>query len=483
MRAEARLAGHNGCRPHSSFLGRILLQPRIIAELKAIVGPDNLSALPEDTICYSYDGTPTEWRPGVVVTPTTTRMVADVVKLANRERVAIVPRGAGTGLSGGSVPVGGGLVLSLTKMNRILEIDVENLVAVAQPGVVTATFQAEVERHGLFYPPDPASQSASTLGGNVAECAGGPRGFKYGVTKDYVLGLEVVTPTGQVVRLGGKTIKNATGYNLVQLFVGSEGTLGVVTEITLRLIPKPKARRTLLAVFPRLDDASQAVTSIVLAGIVPATIELMDNTTIRTVETYLHTGLPVDAEAVLLIEIDGEETTVVGQSRDIVSTCREHGASQVQAAATPQESDQLWRARRAVSASLARARPTKLGEDIVVPRKMIPAMVKRIQEISRKYNLPIAIFGHAGDGNLHPNILFDIRASDEVARVHQASDELFAAAVELGGTLSGEHGIGLLKRDYMLSGLGPEAIDLMRQIKTALDPLGIMNPGKVFPEA
>lgn len=458
------------------------MQPRLIAELKSIVGANNLNASPEDVICYSYDGTPTEWRPGAVVTPTTTRMVANVVKLANRERIPIVPRGAGTGLSGGSVPSSDSLVVALTKMNRILEIDVENLVGVVQPGVVTATFQTEVERHGLFYPPDPASQTASTLGGNVAECAGGPRGFKYGVTKDYVLGLEVVTPTGQIVRLGGKTIKNVTGYNLVQLFVGSEGTLGIVTEITLRLIPKPKANRTLLAVFPDIDDASRAVTSVVLAGIVPATIELMDNTTIRTVEDYLHAGLPVEADAILLIDIDGEETTVARQSEEIVDICRDSGASQVQAAATVQESDQLWRARRAVSASLARARPTKLGEDIVVPRKMIPAMVKRIQEISRKYNLPIAIFGHAGDGNLHPNILFDIRAADEVARVHQASDELFAAAVELGGTLSGEHGIGLLKKEYMLSGPGPEAVTLMRQIKTTLDPLGLLNPGKVLPE-
>ena len=457
------------------------MQPRLIAELRSIVGTDNLNASPEDVVCYSYDGTPTEWRPSAVVTPTTTLMVAEVVRLANRERIPIVPRGAGTGLSGGSVPSSDSLVVALTKMNRILEIDVENLVGVVQPGVVTATFQVEVERHGLFYPPDPASQTVSTLGGNVAECAGGPRGFKYGVTKDYVLGLEVVTPTGQVVRLGGKTIKNVTGYNLVQLFVGSEGTLGIVTEITLRLIPRPQATRTLLAVFPDIDDASRAVTSIVLAGIVPATIELMDNTTIRTVEDYLHAGLPVEADAILLIDIDGEETTIASQSEEIVDICRDSGASQVQAAANPQESDQLWRARRAVSASLARARPTKLGEDIVVPRKMIPAMVKRIQAISRKYNLPIAIFGHAGDGNLHPNILFDIRNADEVARVHQASDELFAAAVELGGTLSGEHGIGLLKMAYMNYSLQPEAIALMKQIKAAIDPNNIMNPGKMLP--
>lgn len=457
------------------------MEARIIAELKAIVGPDNLNASPEDIVCYSYDGTLTEGNPSGVVTPTTTRMVADVVKLANRERIAIVPRGAGTGLSGGAIPASGGLVLSLTKMNRILEIDIENLVAVVQPGVVTATFQAEVERRGLFYPPDPASQTASTLGGNVAECAGGPRGFKYGVTKDYVLGLEVVTPTGSIVRLGGKTIKNATGYNLVQLFVGSEGTLGIITEITLRLIPKPKARRTLLATFPRLDDASRAVTSIVLAGIVPATIELMDNTTIRTVEDYLHMGLPIEAEGVLLIEIDGEEATLASQARDIVGLCREHGASDVQEAADAAGSEELWRARRAVSASLARARPSKLGEDVVVPRNMIPAMVKRIQETARKYDLPIAIFGHAGDGNLHPNILFDIRNADEVARAHQAAGEIFAAAVELGGTLSGEHGIGLLKRDYLSHSLTPETVAVMRQIKSALDPQGIMNPGKIFP--
>lgn len=459
------------------------MEARILNELKRIVGPGNLGASSEDTICYAYDGTPTEWRPDAVVTPTTTRMVAEVVRLANRERIAIVPRGAGTGLSGGAVPAGGGIALAMTKMNRILEIDVENLVAVAQPGVVTATFKAEVERHGLFYPPDPSSYTACTLGGNVAECAGGPFGFKYGVTKDYVLGLEVVTPTGQIVRLGGKTIKNATGYNLVQLFVGSEGTLGIITEITLRLIPRPKARRTLLAVFPRLEDASQAVTKIVLAGIVPATIELMDNTTIRTVEAYLHAGLPVEADGILLIDVDGEEAAIAVQAEEVARICTDNGASQVKVAATAVESDQLWRSRRSVSASLARVRPTKLGEDIVVPRKMIPSIVKRIREISRKYDLPIAIYGHAGDGNLHPNILFDIRDADEVARVHQVSDEIFAAAVELGGTLSGEHGIGLLKKKYMHIGADPEAIALMQQIKQALDPYDIMNPGKMFPES
>lgn len=458
------------------------MERRILAELRTIVGDENLATSAEDVICYCYDGTPIEWRPEAVVTPTTTQMVAAVVRLANRERIPIVPRGAGTGLSAGSVPAARGVVLALTKMNRVLEVDVENLVAVVQPGVITAELQAAVERQGLFYPPDPASQTASTIGGNVAECAGGPHCFKYGVTKDYVLGVEVVTPTGRVARLGGKTIKNVTGYNLAQLFVGSEGTLGIITEITLRLIPRPKARRTLLAVFPRLDDASAAVTRIVLAGTVPATIELMDQTTIRTVEAYLNAGLPVEADAILLIDVDGEEAAVEVQSREIVAICGDSGASEVKTAKTDQESAQLWRARRAVSPSLARARPSKLGEDIVVPRKMIPAMVQRIQGISSKYNLPIAVYGHAGDGNLHPNILFDIRNKEEFARVQQAAGDIVSAAIELGGTLSGEHGIGLLKKEYMPSGVDPEAMSLMRSIKSALDPLNILNPGKMFPE-
>lgn len=450
-------------------------------DLSGVLPADRILRTPEDLHCYSYDGTGLDERPAMVVSPRSTAEVVDLVRYAHRQRVPIVARGAGSGLSGGSIPTGDAIVLNLALMNRIVEIDRANLVAVVQPGVVTATLQAEVERQGLFYPPDPASLKQSTLGGNVAECAGGPRCLKYGVTKDYVLGLEVVLADGQVIRTGGKSVKNVTGYNLTQLFVGSEGTLGVITEIILRLIPLPPTKRTALAVFPRLDDASAAVSAIFNRGILPATIEMMDNTTIRTVEDLLHLGLPVDAEAILLIEADGDLASVTRQLEAIDEVCRESGASSTRVAQSAADNEQLWTARRAVSPSLARLKPNKLGEDVAVPRGQIPAMVRRIGEIARRHDVIIAIFGHAGDGNLHPNILYDKRDSAEVERVEKAAADIFAAAVELGGTLSGEHGIGLAKKEFMPLALSPATLAVMRSIKATLDPYNILNPGKVFP--
>lgn len=455
---------------------------KTLDELRRIVGKDDVLTSREALLCYSYDATCLRALPEAVVVVSSTEEVARVLALAHRERIPVVPRGAGTGLSGGSVPAAGGIVIDLQRMNRILEIDAENLCVVAEPGVITADLQAEVERRGFFFPPDPSSLKSSTVGGNVAENAGGARGVKYGVTRDYVLGLEVVLADGRVLNTGGKQIKNVTGFDLTRLFVGSEGMLGVITKIIFRLLPLPPFKRSLLAVYPRMEDASLTVTKIIAAGIVPTTIEIMDNTTIRCVEDYLRIGLPVAADAILLIDVDGEPETVDKQVPIIASLAEAHGASEVKVAQTTEEADRLWAARRAVSPALTRWRPSKVGEDISVPRSAVPAMIRRIQAIAKKHELTIAIFGHAGDGNLHPNILCDRRDAQEMSRVHAAASDIFAASLELGGTLSGEHGIGLSKQEYMVAGMGEVGLSVMRAIKRALDPHNILNPAKVFPE-
>jgi len=458
------------------------MEARLVKELEDIVGEENVLTSPEDLLCYSYDSTVLEHLPDIVVLPNSSDEVAATVELANREKIPLVPRGAGTNLAGGTIPIEGGIVLTLTRMTRILEIDAINMVAVAQPGVVTGRLQTEVAKKGLYYPPDPASLKVTTLGGNVAMNAGGPHALKYGVTSDYVMGLEVVLPRGQVIRTGGKAIKNVTGYNLTQLFVGSEGTLGVVTEITLRLIPQPQSSGSVLAAFSNLDDAAILVNRILSAGVIPAVVEIMDNMTVQTVEDYLQMGLPRDAAALLLIQVDGVQEAVAQELRAVAALCRDNQATLVEMAATEDEEEALWKARRSISPSLTRVRPNKLGEDISVPRESIPQTITRIQEISRRHNLPIVIFGHISDGNLHPNILFDRQNQEEVERVEAATSDIFAAAVSVGGTLSGEHGIGLLKKKYLRLDLPPETIDVMRSIKRVLDPNNIMNPGKIFPD-
>ncbi|MBI4319924.1 MAG: FAD-binding protein [Chloroflexi bacterium] len=431
---------------------------------------------------YAYDGTWYERRPDAVVNVVSAAEVSAILQLANRERIPIVPRGSGTGLSGGSVPVAGGIVLNLALMNKILEIDVPNMAAVAQPGVVTATLQQQVESRRLFYPPDPASLKQCTIGGNVAMNSGGPRGLKYGVTKDYVLGIEVVIPNGDTLRLGGKPVKNVTGYSLAQLFVGSEGTLGVITQATLRLIPLPKARSVALAIFPNLDEAAGIVGVILGAGIVPSTIEIMDRTTIWCVEQYIKMGLPLDVDALILVEVDGDPDSVQAQVREVSALCLSHGASSVEVAITAKEMDDLWLVRRSISPSLARLRPNKLGEDISVPRAAIVPMVREVQQIAAHRDLTIAMFGHISDGNLHPNMLFDQGNPEELAHVQEAAEDIFAAAVSLGGTLSGEHGIGLLKREFLSMDLSPAVIEAMRLVKSSFDPNNILNPGKMFPQ-
>ncbi len=406
-----------------------------------------------------------------------------MVAVSTRHCIPIVTRGMGSGLAAASVPFQGGIVLCLTRMNRILEIDRPNGIVHVEAGVVTADLQTAVEKLGFFYPPDPSSIRHSTIGGNIACNAGGPRCLKYGVTGDYVLGLTVVLADGNLLHTGGKVIKDVVGYDLTALFTGSEGTLGVITEALLRLIAKPKSARTAMVEFVNLEDASRAVTAILSAGIVPAALELMDETAIACVEEALHLNLPLDVEAILLVETDGgDESSVIREIETVSRICRGTGARIVKVAKDEDERADLWHARRSVSPALARKAPNKLGEDITVPRSAIPEAVRRLKTISAKYGLPIVIFGHAGDGNLHPNILFDKRDPSQWKKVGQMAADEFCMALELGGTLSGEHGVGALKRPYMEQALSLVSLDIQKRIKAAMDPANILNPGKVFPD-
>jgi glycolate oxidase len=455
---------------------------RIIAELRAICGAGNVLVELADRLAYSIDGTWVEKVPQVIVLPATANEVAKIVTVAAREGIAITPRGSSSGLSGGSLPGNGGIALSMARMRRIIEISRDDQVAVVEPGVITGDLQRAVEAENLFYPPDPSSLSVSAIGGNIAENAGGARCLKYGVTGDYVAALQVVLPDGAVIHTGGRMVKNVTGYNLRALFVGSEGTLGVVTEATLRLLPKPRHHLTMVVHFAELAAAARATTQIMLAGILPTSIELMDHTTLACVESMLQMGLPQDIEALLLIAVDGNHLDALhADLAAITEVCQAAGAHFTQTAATEAETAQLWRARRSVNPALARRRPNKLGEDISVPRSQIPAMVQAIRAIANQFALLIPVYGHAGDGNLHPNILCDRRDAGEMTRVRLAAAAIFRSAVALGGTLSGEHGIGLLKREFLELDLGSRQIAAMRAIKDALDPQGTLNPGKIFP--
>jgi glycolate oxidase len=460
-----------------------MMDKRILAQLEKITGRDGVLTSPEDLAVYSYDGTFEQGCPEVVVLPRSTDQVSQVVRLAAQAHIPVVSRGMGSGLAGGSVPSLGGIVLAMTRMNRMLEIDQANATAHVEAGIVTADLQTAVEKLGLFYPPDPSSIRESTIGGNIACNAGGPRCLKYGVTGNYVLGLTVVLADGRVLQAGNKCIKDVVGYDLLALFTGSEGTLGVITEALLRLTAKPKFVRTALVEFPSLEDASRTVNAILTAGILPAALELMDETAIACTEEAMQMGLPLDVEAILIIETDGsDEDFILSEMEAIAGICKEQGARQVKVAKDELERSNLWEARRSVTAALARRTPNKLGEDITVPRSAIPEAVRRLKAISFKYGLPVVIFGHAGDGNLHPNILFDMRDPAQWTKVGLMVEEEFTTALELGGTLSGEHGVGTLKRPYMQQALGPLSIEMQKRIKQALDPLNILNPGKVFPD-
>ncbi len=452
-----------------------------LKKLKEIVGVENVLDSQEARIAYSYDATAARSQlPDAAVRPSTAEQIAQIVKLANEERFAIVARGSGTGLSGGALPVENSIVLLMNHWNRILEIDQENLTALVEPGVITAQLHQAVEALGLFYPPDPGSSSICTLGGNVAENSGGLRGLKYGVTKNYVMGLELVVPTGEILHTGGKSVKDVAGYNLKDVLVGSEGTLGIFTKILLRLIPKPETYVTMLAFYSSMHDAAKTVSAIVAAKITPGMVEFLDNTTIRCVEDYTHLGLPVDAEAMLLIEVDGRKAVVDEDALLVTEMCRKHHATSVKVAQSEQESLKLKSARRAAFTSLARVRPTTIMEDVAVPRAELARLVARIREIGLKNDVQIGNFGHAGDGNLHPNYLTDERNKDDFARAERALFEVEETAIEFGGTITGEHGVGVYKKKLLEKMVGTPSLTMMRTLKQMMDPNNILNPGKIF---
>jgi len=460
-----------------------MLDKTIIEQLENLAGKQNVLTHKVDMVAYSYDATADLPRqsPDIVVLPTSAEMVQEIVNLARRHKIAIYPRGAGTNLSGGAVPLKKGIVLSFQKMDKILEVDAANLTAVVQPGVVIGALNAAVAPFGLIYPPDPGTVATATMGGSAAENSGGLRGLKYGVTKNYIMGMEVVLANGEKVRFGGKTVKNVTAYDFSNLFVGSEGTLGIITELTAKLIPAPRYRRTMMGVFKTLSDAGNAVAGIIAAHVIPATLEIMDRMTIRTVEDFAHIGLPVHAEALLLIEVDGMSDELVHTEAEAVMQVVRDNNGDLKTAESDQERDQLWLARRNALPALASLNNTVVLEDATVPRSHITDMLVACEGIGRKYNLTMGTFGHAGDGNLHPTIICDKHNLEEIERVHKAVDEIFKTALGFGGTLSGEHGIGVAKMKYLKDELGQSGLNLMRSIKESLDPEYVLNPGKIVP--
>ncbi|PTY07504.1 glycolate oxidase subunit GlcD [Opitutaceae bacterium EW11] len=453
----------------------------MIENLKRLVGEPNVLTEKEDVLPYAFDGTAAvKQMPRVVVFPGSSAEVAAVVAFARERRIPVVTRGNGTGLSGGSVPLPEAIVLCVNRLNRILELDTRNLTLLAEAGVVTQTIFDRADAAGLFYPPDPGSMKISTIGGNVAENSGGLRGLKYGVTRDYVMGLQVVLADGSICWLGSKCVKDVAGYNLRDLFIGSEGTLGVITQVLLKLLPKPAARQTLLATFARMDAAAETVSAIIEARIIPCTLEFLDRKTLLCVEQFARVGLPTDAEAVLLIETDGHPAAVADEAQRIEQLAREHGATTVKRAANSEEAVRLATARRSAFSALARLKPTTILEDATVPRSELAKMIRFIADVAARHRLEIATFGHFGDGNLHPTILTDERDADEMHRVETALKEIFDFALSLGGTITGEHGVGLAKRSFLRQQLGDDSYALLKTIKRSLDPDGLLNPGKVI---
>jgi glycolate oxidase len=447
-------------------------------ELISIVGSDRVTDAVEHLVAYSYDAYTEEHLPDIVLFPVTTEEVSAIMKLAYRECIPVTPRGAGTNLAGESVPLRGGIVVCLTQMDRILSVDEKNRTAIVQPGVVNMELQKAVEKKGLMYPPDPSSWAVATMGGTVGTNAGGPRTLKYGVTKDYLLGLTVVLANGDVLKTGGKTLKNVTGYNLTGLLCGSEGTLGIITEITVRLIPKPQDSRTLRADFECLEDCSDAVSAIIASGIVPAALELMNQFTIRAVERSFNLGLPLDIEGILLVQLDGSPLTLDHEVEQIAAILRGKRAQSVLVAKDEPEAERLWLARRAAAPALTRLRPNKITEDVTVPVANLTAMIRKVMEICRSHGIDVGVIAHAGDGNLHPCMVFDKRNEEELARVEAACEALAPEALALGGTLSGEHGIGIAKSPFLHFEMDSVALRVMKGIKEFFDPKGILNPGK-----
>jgi len=455
---------------------------RIASDLRAIVGPEHVRSDDASLQTYGVDALGKGHPPDIVVIPARTEEVAAVARLCNAERVPLVVRGAGTGFTGGAVPTCGGVLLSMERFNRILEIDELNLLAVVEPNVINADLQRAVEQVGLFYPPDPASLNLSSIGGNVAECAGGPRAFKYGTTKRYVLALEAVLPTGEVVTTGSKAVKNVVGYDLTQLLVGSEGTLAIITKITLRLVPKPQANATMLATFDGIRGAVDAVSELIRRRVVPAALELIDSDSLVAIEQNLGGGLVAPGTgAALIVEVDGTERGVEEDLDRVVDACRSVGAREISRAKGEAERDTIWSLRRQTSVALKATGLVKINHDVVVPRGRVPELFDVIADMKRTYNLRVASFGHAGDGNIHVNLLLKPGDADEAARAKQAERFLFTRVVELEGSISGEHGIGFAKAPYLPIELSADEIALMKRVKAAFDPNGILNPGKIFP--
>lgn len=455
--------------------------PDLVRDLSALLDPARVLHSREDLLAYGYDGTAAIGGVGAAVTMAhTTEEVQAIVRYAAEHGIAIVGRGSGTGLSGGSIPTPGCIILCLTQMDRVLELDEKNLTILVECGVITAKVAEMADTVGLLYPPDPGSMRISTIGGNVAENSGGLRGLKYGITRDYVMGMEVVLADGRVVWLGNKCVKDVAGYSMKDVFVGSEGTLGIITKVLLKLVPKPAAKKTMLATYARMDAAAETVSAIIAAKIIPCTLEFLDKITIKCVEDYAKIGLPLDAEAILLMEADGHPASVEDQAAQMVEIAKKCGATNVQVAKDADESVRLASARRTAFSALARMSPTTILEDATVPRSELAKMIRFVQEIGVKHRLNIGTFGHMGDGNLHPTFLTDEKNKEEMERVEIAMKEIFDYAVSLGGTITGEHGVGLAKKPFLPDAIGEGSLGLMKQLKAALDPKGILNPGKIF---
>jgi glycolate oxidase len=457
------------------------LDQSTLDKLRRLVGAGNVLTAKEDLIPYAFDGTAAlKETPGCVVFAASTEHVSNVLKLANDTGTPVVTRGSGTGLSGGSVPAADCIVLCTVKMEAVLEVDAANLTMTVEPGVTTIQIAEAAEKAVLFYPPDPGSMKISTIGGNVAENSGGLRGLKYGVTRNYVMGLEVVLPDGEVMWLGNKCVKDVAGFSLKDVMIGSEGTLGVITKVLLKLIPKPAAKKTMVATFDAMDAAAQTVSDIIAAQIIPCTLEFLDRTTIHCVEDFAKVGLPLDCEALLLMETDGHPAAVAEEAAKMEELAKANGAMEVRVARDAAEAAQLATARRSAFSALARLAPTTILEDATVPRSELAHMIRFVDAIAKKHKLRIGTFGHMGDGNLHPTFLTDERNADEMHRVHEAFTEIFDEAIRLGGTITGEHGIGLAKKDFLPKFAGAAQMRVMRDLRKALDPRGILNPGKMF---
>lgn len=448
--------------------------------LQKISGKSNVTRKKEELLCYSYDATGDSFLPDFIVFPGSEKEISQILTLASKKGVPVVPRGAGSGMTGGAVPVKGGLVMVTSRMNHVLEINENNFFTRVQPGVVVSDIHRRVEEKGLFYPPDPASSSMCTIGGNIGECAGGPRAVKYGVTRDYVLGLRAVLPSGKVIQTGVSTAKGVAGYDLTRLIVGSEGTLAVVSEITLRLLPKPQTVKTMVVFFDSMHTAARTVSSIMKEAVVPRCVEYLDQACIQLVKAQLSFDLPDGLKALLIIELDGKKDAVEKDAQHIKELCLTYGALDAMVARNPAEAQKFWNARKALSPLLYKIAVNKMNEDIVVPIDKIPDMVEATQKIQKTSGLKVVSFGHAGDGNIHCNIMYNKSDHDQKMRAEKAVDELFNATLSLGGTITGEHGVGIRKIEYLPREIGKTEIDLMRGIKQVFDPQHILNPGKIF---